>query len=427
VNGEGRTSAVNLSFSSRPTKLFDFNVKYVMFDYENRTPEFILPQRVAYDATPSAATYSTIGGQTAALVVETEPFGVKRHNFDVEGRVKPGRAGSAGIGYTHLVEDRTHRFFESTRENAVRLVYDLTTFQSVSFRAKYEHASKRGDVTEEAERELFNIGEQPAIRHFDIASRDRDRVTILGSYMPAGMLALTASVAAGRDDYLESRFGLRDNKHRVYSAGADYIPTDRVAINTSYSYEKYDSLQQSRTASPPTGANVLTFTQFQTAFLTVAPPQQIADARYDWAATGADRVHSVLAGIQISQIGKKLDVRLDYDYNRARAAYQYVVGANIPLRLLPDDIDPAQTALPAPTALPPVRSTLTRGNIDAVYSFNKRVGIGFTMWHERYSVSDYTLDLDANPDLIRGSAVLLGYMYRPYTATTFWGRLILHW
>ena len=34
---------------------------------------------------------------------------------------------------------------------------------------------------------------------------------------------------------------------------------------------------------------------------------------------------------------------------------------------------------------------------------------------------------DANPDLARGQALLMGYLYRPYTANTVWARLIYAW
>jgi hypothetical protein len=48
-------------------------------------------------------------------------------------------------------------------------------------------------------------------------------------------------------------------------------------------------------------------------------------------------------------------------------------------------------------------------------------------WHERYRVNDITLDADANPDLAHGQALLIGYLYRPFTANRLWGRLIYHW
>jgi MtrB/PioB family decaheme-associated outer membrane protein len=428
VGGEARTTGVNLSFTSRPTTMLDVSARYRFYNYDNLTPEFILPQRVAYDNTPGAATYSTLGGQVSPLIVETEPFGVRRNELDVEARVRPWRIGAAAVGFTTLGEHRSHRFFETTRENVVRVTWDLTTFSMFSVRAKYEHGRRRADVTDDARRGLFNIGEQPELRNYDIAQRDRNRVTVLGSLQPTGWLSLNASVAAGRDDYFESRFGLRDNKHRVYSAGVDLVPTERVTFGASYSFERYDTLQHSRqVSSPPSGGAAMTFEQFMTLFMASSPTHAVVDSRYDWAASGADRVHSVVANLDLVAIPDKLDIRLTYDYNRARALYAYVVGANIPLRTLPDDIDPTLTALPPPTALPLVRSELGRATFDAVYSFNRRVGVGFTYWYEDYKVADFTLDVDANPELARGSSLLLGYLYRPYTAGTAWARLILRW
>ncbi|MEO8256483.1 MAG: hypothetical protein ABI868_03975 [Acidobacteriota bacterium] len=55
------------------------------------------------------------------------------------------------------------------------------------------------------------------------------------------------------------------------------------------------------------------------------------------------------------------------------------------------------------------------------------LSVGVSCWYERYRVNDFTLDADANPDLARGQALLMGYLYRPYTAHTVWGRLIYRW
>ena len=41
--------------------------------------------------------------------------------------------------------------------------------------------------------------------------------------------------------------------------------------------------------------------------------------------------------------------------------------------------------------------------------------------------SAQALDIDANPELARGQALLLGYLYRPYTANTGWVRLLYRW
>lgn len=434
VNGEARTTGANLSFTSRPTRAADFSVRYRLYHYDNRTPEFVLPQRVSYDNTPGAATFSTLGGSPAVspLTVESEPFGVKRQTLDADVHFRPTgmNVGSFGVGYTMIKEDRSLRVIDATKENGVRVTYDLTGNQWFSVRSKYERTQKRADMTEEAivegQQELFNIGEQPYLRHFDIADRDRNRLTLVGTVTPMSTLSFNASAAVGKDDYIESIFGLRDNTHRVYSAGMTAMPTDKVNIDASYSYERYVALLRSRQSNPPTGAAVVNYDQFISLFNQLGNTAQILDQTRNWGNEGADRVHSVIANVEFNQLADKLDLRFGYDYNRARALYSYTVGPDIP-RTLPEEVPPPDTTLPTPTQLPLIRSELHRGTMDAVYSLTKRLGVGLSYWYEKYTVSDFTLDIDANPNLARGSALLLGYLYRPYTANTVWGRLIVRW
>jgi MtrB/PioB family decaheme-associated outer membrane protein len=394
IEGEARTTAANLSFVSRPSRYVDVDVRYRTYDYDNRTPEFAMTERVAYDNAPSAV----------VPAVDTEPFGVNRQTFDADFRVTPATRATAGIGYTRLVDERTHRIYESTTDNVLRLTFDSVGNQWFSLRTKYEHAEKRGRGLDEAL--LTGIGEQPGLRHFDVAARDRDRLTLLVSMMPpaAANLALNVSVALGKDDYLESLFGLRDNTHRVYSVGLDATPTALIVVGGSYSYEHYNALSRSRQADNAA---------------------QFVDPSRNWASDGTDRVHSIILNAAVSRIADKIDLAFNYDFNRARATYEYITGA-VPDRTLPEEVV-VTTTLPTPRELPVVRSELQRGAADFVYALTARVGLGLSYWYERYRVADFTLDAEATPDLARGQTLLMGYLYRPYTANTVWARLVYRW
>lgn len=429
VEGEARTLATNLSFISRPSSLFDVSFRYRTYDYDNRTPEFDMTQRVAYDNSPGSATMSTLGGITVPGPVPTEPFGVVRHTLDADARVSPVSLFTAGVGYSWIQEERNHRFFEKTTENLIRVSFDAVGHQFLTLRTKYEHSQRRGDVTEEAEEELFNIGEQPFIRHFDIAERDRDRVTILGAVTPLSTLSLTASAAVGKDDYIESIFGLRDNTHRVYSVGLDATPTETATFGVSYNFERYKALSRSRQANPPSGAGVITFAQYL-ALIQGPTTVQVADASRNWATNSTDRVHSVQATVGLQKIAGRLDVDFTFDTSRSRGFYDYITGP-VEDRTLPEEVilDSSLTNCNTPgnCNLPVVTNTLERSTLDLVYWLNDRFGIGASHWYERYKVTDFTLDADATPDLVRSQAVLVGYLYRPYTANTVWGRLIVRW
>jgi MtrB/PioB family decaheme-associated outer membrane protein len=394
VDGEAKTTAVNLTFVSRPTRWVDVTAGYRQYDFDNRTPEFAMTQRVSYDNAVSAVDPP----------VHTEPFGVLRRTADADFRLTPMRGISAGVGFTRLSEDRTHRIFESTTDNVVRVTFDTVSSQRLTLRTKYEHAERRGVGIEEGERELAAIGEQPGMRHFDIAARDRNRVTILGSVMPMANVGVSLSVAAGKDDYLESLFGLRDNTHRVYGTGVDVTPTERIVLGTSYTYERYNALSRSRQANPGV---------------------QFTDPSRNWATDATDQAHSWLMNAEIARIAGKIDLHLGYDFSRARARYEYATDP-VADRTLPEEAV-VPTTLPAPAALPPTLSELQRGTMDVTYALLSHLSLGLSYWHERYRVEDFTLDADANPDLARGQALLMGYLYRPYTANTVWGRLIYRW
>ncbi|HEY7501462.1 MAG TPA: MtrB/PioB family outer membrane beta-barrel protein [Vicinamibacterales bacterium] len=392
VEGEARTSSVNLRFTSRPNQFADVTVSYRSYDYDNRTPVFDMTQRVSYDNAPAAVTPPA----------ETEPFGVTRHTFDADFRTTPFGRSTAGVGFTRNSEDRTHRIFEATTDNVFRVTFDTVTRQWFTLRSKYEHAQRRGEGLDETL--LTSIGEQSKLRHFDIANRDRDRVTLIGSVTPTGFLNASLTFAAGKDDYLESVFGLRDNTHRVYGAGADYVVNDNASFGVSYSYERYKALQRSRQANPGV---------------------QFDDPSRNWAADSTDLTHAVLVNAEILRIAEKLDLRASYDFSRGRARYNYITGP-VADRTLPEEV-PVPTSLPTPTELPPTLSEFSRGTVDLIYTLTSRVSIGVSYWYDRYRVNDFTLDVDANPELARGQALLMGYLYRPYTANTGWLRLLYHW
>jgi MtrB/PioB family decaheme-associated outer membrane protein len=390
ISGEARTTAMNVSFVSRPSQYVNFNLRYRYFDYDNRTPEYHQTLRVSYD------------GSVATRDIHAEPFGLKRQTVDADVQFTPKGPASLTFGVSRIEEDRTHRIFESTVDSTIRIKLDTLSTGVVSVRAQYEYAEKRGHGFDAAL--LPSVTEQPGMRHFDLAERNRNRFTVLASFMPAVNWAFNVSTAIGRDDYLNSEFGLRDNNHNVYSAGIDGSPSDRFNVGLSYGYEDYNSLQRSRQANPGV--------------------QQLDPSR-NWATDAGDKVHSVIANMDILKVAEKLDLFLRYDYNRTRATYEYITGA-VTDRTLPEEVIVPTTLLP-PVALPEVKSDLTRGSIDAVYNFTKHISLGLTYWYDKYDVQDFTLDVNAQNAVVTGNNILLYYTYAPYKAHTTWGRLMVRW
>lgn len=379
ADAKARTLAMNYTVTSRPRPYVWLNARFRYYDFDNRTPEFHVLQYVRHD--------QSLGVRPRE---GTEALSYTRHNFDVDTSLTPLPFSAIRVGYGRDWTDRTHRIFERTTEDTVRASLDSTKPGWLTARAIVERSRRTGaGFDEEA---LTVVGEQPAMRHFDIADRDRNRVTGLVQITPTSVIGLSASAAVGHDDYRNSGFGLRDNKSRMYSMTFDVTPGEAIAAGLSYAVERYTALQNSRNA---------------------APGAQFVDPTRDWATDSADKVHTVTTNFDLPRLPRRSELHLAYDVTRSRATYVY--------RL------PIGSTLAAGEQLPPVLNELQTGTADFRIAMTDRLAIGFTYWYERYDVEDFQLGPARVDPLNQPGSLLLGYVYRPYTANSGWVRLIVTW
>jgi len=358
--------------NSRPMENVWLNARYRYYDYANKTPHFEAQQLVGDWALGTA-------------LWETEPLSVRNQSLDLDASFTPVRYMAFGVGYGRQDDRRTFRIFEDTAENIFRVSVDSTGNPFYTLRVKYERSNREGSGFDP--HLLEEVGEQPGMRHFDVANRDRYRVTSLVTLTPTGWLNLSASAASGRDDYKDTGFGLRDNKNRSYSVGADMMPRDTVNVGVSYQWEKYTANQYSRQANPGV---------------------QFDDPRRDWSLDSDDRVNTLTAYLDLLKTFPKTDIRLAYDLSDGEATYVY--------GLAPDQTVFTTTPL---QQLAPVTNRLMGGRADVQYFLRSNVGIGLAYWYEDYDVEDLSLNSTVINSLNIGTATIYsGYLYRPYTAHT---------
>jgi MtrB/PioB family decaheme-associated outer membrane protein len=366
-------------FTSRAVNDLWLNARYRYYDYDNRTAPFV-----------STAVVGDWSVGTARI--ENQRPSLSRRTLDLDASFTPEqlRYVAFNAGFTRQDVDRTFRIFESTAENTVRVSVDSVGSGLVTVRTIYERSSREGSGFDP--RILEEAHEQPGMRHFDVASRDRDRVTATIQVMPAAQVGFNASIGAGKDDYKESFFGLRDNRHNVYSLGVDFVPVDVVAFNASYSRERYEALLWSRTA---------------------APGVQFDDPTRDWFLDQTDRVHTVALGVDLLRALPRTDIRLGYDLTDGTATYVHGL--------------PPNTTLAPPRVLPPLTSRLTMGRADVQYFLRQNVAFGVAYWYENYDVFDFSMNPATINQLNLPAAIYAGYLYRPYTAHTGWVRMRYLW
>lgn len=379
AEGSARTLAMNYTVSSRPVPYTWLTARYRYYDFNNRTPHF--------DATTGMVVFDQVLRAAGGSV--SEPLSSTRQNVDLDASFTPVPFTALRIGYGREMVDRTFRIFQRTTDDVVRASID-STVRWITVRGIVEHASRTGSGFDEEL--LAELGEQPAIRHFDIADRDRNRVTALLQINPLPAVGLSAAAAAGKDDYAHSGFGLRSNENRSYTFTADLIPRTEIAAALSYTVERYTALQNSRTASPG---------------------PQFVDATRNWSIDSADRARTFAGNLDLVKLIPKTELRLAYNRSRSTAAYVYGV--------------PSVSTIAAPVQLPTVMNELQTVSIDTRYFLTDKLAAAVGYWNDRYRVNDFALGPDTISRLDMPGSLFLGYLYRPYTANSGSVRLIYFW
>jgi MtrB/PioB family decaheme-associated outer membrane protein len=390
ADAETKMAIAQFTFATRPWRQFSFNARYRFADVDAATPIFDRPGgQVNYDSS------------LAANASSSEYFSVKRSTFDADGAFEVAPFTSLKVGYSLLGADYTHRLFERTTENVFRVSIDTTGYQYLMLRALYENRKRDGDTFDEEP--LDEAGEAPGMRHYDVANRDRQRVTFIANVLPAGVFGLTGSAGVGRDEYPDSDLGLQSYDSDQYSAGFTVAPDDRYNFTANYGWERYRSLQRSRNAT--TAAD------------------QVNPLR-SWTTDFTGKVNFLDAALDIDRAIDKTVIRLSGDWNRSNDTYLYGLVTGSPLA--------------APEQLPPVKNELLRAEIDLSYDLARNLRFGVSYWFDDYKVEDFALGpttltgiafppVQEGQPVVATNALLLGYLYRPYTAHAGFVRLTYLW
>ena len=367
TEGDANVFSTNLNLVSRPADEWRVGARFRRYQYSNEMPQAAIPQFVSYDA---HVTNSVLSGP--------ELYAHSRTTFDADATYTGFLPLALTAGYTRNGTGHDFRIYESTGEDILRLVADTVGSQWVTFRAEYEFADRRGSGLNEAL--LTEIHEQPLMRHYDIANRNRKRLNGQVTLLPSELWSLTASTGFGGDDYDGSYFGLQESDFKTFSLGADYQAENGFGGGATYTYENYKGLQQSRSASPG----------------------QENDPNRDWTTDTKEVVHYFSIYATPPRIGRNTEARLSYDFSHAEGSYFYGVVPGGPL--------------PAPSQLPNVFNKLQQFHLDVRHRLSRRLAATLSYLYEPFDVYDFAFDRTVVNSIVQPSSLVLGYVYRPYTA-----------
>ena len=369
------TVATNINLVSRPQTDWRLSTRFRRYDYNNNSSTTAIPQFVSYDT--SVATSLTGGPHLLAH---------SRNTFDADATWTKLRPVALTVGYTNNHNGYDFRIFESTNENVLRLTADAVGTQWATFRANYEYGTRSGSGLDE--QSLVQIGEQPAMRHYDLANRTRNRFTGQVDVVPSEALTFSLGAGFGMDEFNDSYFGLQEATFRNLSVSTDYELPRGLGVGGIYNYERYSGAQRSRSATQ----------------------EQAADANRDWTADTKERVHYFSLYLRPPRFGDT-EARVSYDYAYAFVDYLYNVGS----------------ALPPPSQLPQTFNKLQELRLDVRHRLTGNLAATLSYVYEPSRIYDFAFDPSVIDGIVQPSSLVLGYTYRPYTTHSAVFGILYYW
>ena len=191
-----------------------------------------------------------------------------------------------GVGFTRNHSGYVHRIYSDTDEDTLTLTADAVSLPWGTIRAEAEFSDRTGSDLDEAS--LVQIGEQPKLRHYDVANRQRRKFTGQLDLFPSDVWSLSFNAGVGNDDYDESYFGVQESSFRVAGVSFDVQRPDGLGAGASYNYERYAGLHRSRSASP--GA-------------------EFEDPNRDWTTDSTENVHYFSLYLTPPKMGRNTEAR----------------------------------------------------------------------------------------------------------------------
>jgi MtrB/PioB family decaheme-associated outer membrane protein len=380
TEGDAHVFSTNLGLVSHPSKDWRFSAKFRNYTYDNEMPATSITQYVAYDSSVST---TPTGGP--------DLFAHSRTNFDADATWSHIKSVALTAGYTRNDYDWDFRTFQSSGENVLRLSADAVGTTWATFRVQYEASSRTGSGLDETQ--LTAIGEQPLMRNFDLADRTRNRFSGQVDIVPADAWTISLSTGVLNDDYKNTFYGLLSSKGYNTSVAADYHVANGLGAGVTYNYENYEGLQRSHEGD--------------------SSDAQFNDPLRDWTADSTERVHYFSIYATPPRLGPKTEIRFSYDFSHAEGNYLYAI--------------PTGSPIATPNQLPNVFNKLQQLHIDARHRLSEKIAATFSYLYEPFSVYDFAFDPSVVNGIAQPSSLVMGYVYRPYTANSFVVGLRVNW
>jgi hypothetical protein len=272
-----------------------------------------------------------------------------------------------------------------------RVSADAVGASWLTFRTKYEYGDRTGSGLDETQ--LTAIGEQPLMRHFDLADRTRNSFTAQADIVPSDAWMFSASTGVLKDNFKNTFYGLLDSTGHTFSLAADFHKPNGFGAGATYNYERYAGTQRSHESD--------------------SSAAQFNDPLRDWTEDSTETVNYFSIYANPPRIGRNTEIRFSYDFGHAEGNYLAAI--------------PVGSPIVPPNQLPNVFNKLQQLHIDARHRISAKLAATFSYLYEPLDIYDFAFDPSVVNGIAQPSSLVMGYVYRPYTANSFIAGLRVIW
>jgi MtrB/PioB family decaheme-associated outer membrane protein len=305
------------------------------------------------------ADYSYVEGDTFAAGVATNlPYGYRRHDLSLFGEYDLGRLLKLGSGRLLRLSggwdreewDRDFQETENSTEDQAWVRIRVRPLSWLMLDARYGGANR--DVDPYVTATNPGAPQNPLMRKFNLADRERDFWDFGAQLSLPGDIALSLDGFHREDDYINSVVGLTGSRDVGGTADLSWSVSEKIAAFAFYGRQEIESKQS---GSSSFGAP-------------------------DWQAESRDRIETASVGLRLSELGERWNVQFDY----------FLMDSDGEIEML--------TGLGA-AEFPPLRIRSHGPRLNVVYRATPALEIIGNLQYEHYDADDWALD-GVEPDTL---------------------------
>ena len=243
-------------------------------------------------------------------------------------------------------EDRRNRSYAEVVDSHETTLWGRLTVQAredLSLAFKLAHADRNHSTYGTAL--WFGAAENPLLRKFNLAERQRDSAGLRADFTLNAKVALGLTLDYANDNYRESLIGLRDARSIGIGLDMSYAISEQTRL---HAFAQGESIRSNQNGSQTAGAP-------------------------DWAGRNKDRFEVLGLGLTHAAIPDKLDLGADLVFSRARSETEVQTGVGEP-------------------AFPLAKTAVDSLKFHASYKLKDNLWLKASYWYEAYEAQDWRVD-----------------------------------